>query len=548
MRTANLSGALGADEILSRRIVRAACRPDNKSWRALAALFENVLPVTFCFDCGAVSRDDQTVKWDAFSPRNDGLREEYLGSFSFPASDKTPVGGEPKEIIVHFADAAEVPFPLRGRVVKTKVLVQPEKIVPRVGERILAASGQVPLWTVSNESGASHFRSGFALPAANSASAFKDVFSENHFLELLPLMHWLRQACAKETFGRPPLRACFIFDDPNLHWPSYGYVNYRQIAARAKKNNYHVSFATIPLDTWFTHQPTAEIFRKNPACLSLSVHGNDHLKQELSRPFTQRQRVGLLKQAAHRIVRLERKADLPVCRVIVPPHGACSAAMLGEMPNCGFEAACISHGSLRAHNPEQPWVHSLGYLPSETIEGCPVMPRWAMTADPKSALLMAAFLGQPLVLRGHHQDLKNGVELLDELAQFINGLGSVNWSNLTGLCRGNYQWRMSGEVCMIKPLSRKIHFPVPDATAQMLVQSPQAGFVSNWRVIGADETKTVVSGERFLPPNPKNGVLEIALDSRVRQPVPVDGEYKLAPGALVRRLLTEARDRFFSFS
>ena len=107
--------------------------------------------------------------------------------------------------------------------------------------------------------------------------------SRRSFLEMLPCIDYVQRICAPCLFEGPSSRACFIFDDPNLHWPRYGFVDFKEIAANATKHNYHVSFATIPFDGWFTHQPTAEIFRNNADRLSLAVHGNNHTRWELAR-------------------------------------------------------------------------------------------------------------------------------------------------------------------------------------------------------------------------------------------------------------------------
>jgi hypothetical protein len=65
-----------------------------------------------------------------------------------------------------------------------------------------------------------------------------------------------------------------MLDDPNLHWRTYGYVDYAQIAAHAKIHNYHMSFAMIPLDTWYVHKPTALLFQQNRNQISLLFHGS----------------------------------------------------------------------------------------------------------------------------------------------------------------------------------------------------------------------------------------------------------------------------------
>jgi hypothetical protein len=360
---------------------------------------------------------------------------------------------------------------------------------------------------------------------------------------VLPLLHWVLEVCASTKFEGPPLRACFILDDPNLHWPHYGFVDFKEIAMTAARENYHVCFATIPLDTWFTHRGTAKLFRDQTKQLSLCVHGNNHTKAELAGNLSEGQRRSLLSQAIQRIERLERGAGLRVCRVMVPPHGACSEEMLADLPNCGFESACISHGSLRAHNKAKPWTKSLGVFPSEVIQGCPVLPRWGLAGATTNAILLAAFLKQPFVLRGHHQDLKDGVEVLDKLGGFINGLGPVSWSNMTGLTRTNYQWKMEGNMCRLRPLSRKVTFEVPKQATRLIIESARDACWEKWQVSSAEGlTQEVRAGEPVAMPATLNGV--VSIETAPAPAMPVEHlSHRSTTAALFRRLFTEGRDR-----
>jgi hypothetical protein len=36
----------------------------------------------------------------------------------------------------------------------------------------------------------------------------------------------------------PQDRACFMFDHPSLHWPTYGFLDYTVLARHAKRHNY----------------------------------------------------------------------------------------------------------------------------------------------------------------------------------------------------------------------------------------------------------------------------------------------------------------------
>jgi hypothetical protein len=280
-------------------------------------------------------------------------------SLSVPDVVASEAGKGATKLKVQFANDPEVPFPYRGRSLVTNDPGGVGALRAGPDEKVLAETAAGPSWVVSAGPGPKHYRSAFALPAVSSGESLRDVLCGERFMEMLPLLHFLRAVCGDTHFDAPPLRACFIFDDPNLHWPRYGFVDFREIAARAGRENYHVSFATIPLDAWFTHAATAEVFRRNADRLSLCVHGNDHTRHELAQSYPPGRRAILLRQAVERIERLECATRLNVCRVMVPPHGACSEAMLTEIPRCGFEAACISHGSLRAHNEASPWTRLL---------------------------------------------------------------------------------------------------------------------------------------------------------------------------------------------
>ena len=341
-----------------------------------------------------------------------------------------------KLISVRFSDHPDAPFPFRGECLQTKVQVLPKPLTLGPTEEALVTTSEGPLWAYSTNGGVSRFRSAFPLPAVPENGTLVDFFNGNCFLEFLPLIRWIRELCWDVSNDKSPLWACYIFDDPNLHWPTYGYVDYRRLAARAERENYHVAFATIPLDGWFVHDGTSEIFRTNQRRLSLLVHGNNHTFRELGRNYSNSQASALLRQAQRRIDRLEQRSGVSIARVMVPPHGACVESVLTALPFWGFESACLSHGSLRAHNKQCEWSAFVGLRPAEFIHGSLVLPRWGLSGDLTNTILVAAFLGQPLIFRGHHQDLKDGPEPLDKWARLINGLGrTVAWTDLSSISR-----------------------------------------------------------------------------------------------------------------
>jgi hypothetical protein len=413
--------------------IHVASEPRNGRLEALLAILEDVMPMRW-----SSSPNSEQEKFDAQILPLSGSDVSKEGaparpSLTLPLSD----GAEQLSTIeVRFFTTPLVPFPWRGRTVLTSVGRSPVILAPRPREDVLASTDKGPIWTVLKEGNSFQYRSGLAMPELTSEGRLLDVMNGRRFLEILPLIHWLRQI-EEATLGysvpERPIRASFIFDDPNLHWPQYGYVDYGQMAASAQAHDYHVSFAAIPLDAWFTHRPTAAIFQAHKDRLSLAIHGNNHTSRELAQPnATNVDRVFLLKEALARIQRLERQSGLSVSRVMVPPHGACSEEMLVALPTCTFQAICLSHSGLCAHNKGKAWTKSVGYLPFELIHGCPDLPRWPMSApEYENMALLAIYLKQAPIFYGHHGDLKNGLGILEKIADFINSLGRpVQWSDL----------------------------------------------------------------------------------------------------------------------
>jgi hypothetical protein len=515
--------------------------PERLPQPDLLSILESLLPIQFTLS------DGRPTAWAGELIVEDAV-ERKTSDHPCPSSLSVPYVEEPLaedkllETETQFADDPDVPFPYRGRSLRSKIAAEPRILRLSGNEKVLASTEMGPVWVVSKEVGGTHFRSGFTLPRIPFDGCLPQVLDGNRFIELLPLLHWIRETCSETAYHGPPLRACFTFDDPNLHWPRYGFVDFREIAQRASKMNYHVAFATIPLDGWFTHRATAEIFKENKSRLSLLVHGNNHTRQELAQNYPPFGREHLLKQAIQRIERIERKAGFPISRLMVPPHGACSEEMLAALGHCGFEAASISHGSLRAHNKTRAWTRSIGYLPSELVRGCPVLPRWGMSGTSINTILLAAFLRQPIILRGHHQDLKEGIELLDQLAGVINGLGSVSWPDMTGLSWMNYEWRSEGDTFRARLLGRKANVQLPAEARRLIVESPANCTWDGWQTFGAFTSGQSRKEEPSVSGLPGRSVL---VEGTTRSKMPLEGNSNGVPvAALFRRCLTEGRDRF----
>ena len=264
-----------------------------------------------------------------------------------------------------------------------------------------------------------------------------------------------------------------MFDDPNLHWKTYGYVDYERLALDATAHNYHVAFATIPLDAWYVHEPTAALFRRHPGRMSLLVHGNNHAHQELHRPSTPQRRRGLAAQAIRRTEELERIAGLQIPRVMAAPHGACSDEMSRELLRVGFEAACISRGSLMSRNPDSRVAFVRRIAPCGVQRRGPAgIPRFGLRAVSDLQARLALFLGQPVVAMGHHGDLRHGLDPLRRVARDLNTMGDVTWMDMAGIAQSNYFRRRTQTGLDVRMYARRIRVSAPHGVTSIMVERP----------------------------------------------------------------------------
>jgi hypothetical protein len=449
------------------------------------------------------------------------------------------------KVLVQFTSSPSLPAVFRGRTVETEAALPPSGLRLADQEVLASISGR-PIWAVRGQGAEESYHSAIPLPNMDANGVLFEHFASHNFLGLLPLIHFLHRVIGADRWTAPPLRACFMFDDPNLHWPRYGHVDFRELALSAERHHYHASFATIPMDGWYVHRGTAEIFRQYQSRLSLLCHGNNHTTHELARDYAAADRQALVAQALQRIGSLERRSKVQVSRVMAAPHGACSEELMGDMARLGFEAACISHWSNRSHNPSKQWNMRLGLAMAEMVADLPLIPRFRIFPTCQTDILLAAFLNQPIIPVGHHEDVADGLALLEGLAGFINSLGEVQWLDMQSIARSNFFTLREAEVLQVKMYSRKIRLAVPPGIEQLCIHRPwlsdgdQEGL--ELRLQNEDSVQfNLYRGER-IPIRP-GGEVEIAsihpslLDS-VKVPVA-----RTPLWAVARRQLCEIRDR-----
>ncbi|MCC6830667.1 MAG: hypothetical protein IT200_04905 [Thermoleophilia bacterium] len=362
--------------------------------------------------------------------------------------------------------------------------------------------------------------------------------------DALPFIHVLRDACADRCPPDPPLRAAFLFDDPNLHAARYGWIDYAALAADARAHGYHAAMAMVPLDALHAGRRAVEVFRANAGSLSLLVHGNDHLARELDRPADAAEARAMLATALHRVARFERRTGLRVSRVMAPPHHACGPDVRAALAACGFDALCqVDDRPLSA----DPRVAGWG-IADWADGGLPVIPRIKLPSrdDGSDAagvegiaarVAMHAYLGHPVVLYGHHYDTVPDLMPLREAAALVARLGDARWMPLGEIAATNVRCRRSGDVLVVHPGSRRVRLEVPDGVRALTVM---AGDPSGEEVVVTWPGGTVRGDAGTALPAGRGPVVVHLVR---RSPAPPARVLRPRPLAVARRAASEARDR-----
>jgi hypothetical protein len=499
--------------------------------RLLAAL-ERALPVTFEARAAGDWRDLDAVI--AFGP---GGHEAAAGGLPVLMAEAGEAEASPASVA--FPAAAPVDRVLRGARL-TETHARPLSVA-QAGIDVLATVGGLVGWA---RRGRLELL-GAAPAELADGEPLRQRLSPGRSLALLALVHFLRAQCGERGWERPPLQAAFILDDPNLHWPSYGHVRYPELARHAEQHGYHVAVAMVPLDSWLVHPRVAQLFRRGAGQLSVCVHGNDHTGPELGRLGSDTEAAALAGQALRRAARFERRARVPVSRVMVPPHERLSEHAARGLRDLGFEAVCVTRPyPWTRRGPETPWLTSpdgtgplVAWGPTELVAGgLPLILRVPFP-HAREDLVLRAFLGQPIVLYGHHGDLHEGLDVLAEAAAFVNGLGPVRWGPLDALSRGAVESRAAGRVLAVRPHTHRVIVDVPDGIVELRID------LEALRLARDAPVRAGVVSSTADRPLPVAGSGQIELDLRPTPTAQAVGAPPRRLWPIARRLAGEGRDR-----
>ena len=103
----------------------------------------------------------------------------------------------------------------------------------RWGIKSIATLAGQPIWATREEGGRWTYLSAMSHIQMDETSVLCKCFAPRNFVRLLPLVDFLRRLTGENESRSPGLRACFMFDDPNLHSIRYGWINYPELSQHA---------------------------------------------------------------------------------------------------------------------------------------------------------------------------------------------------------------------------------------------------------------------------------------------------------------------------
>jgi len=443
---------------------------------------------------------------------------------------------------LNFAVSESVPEVFRGREVSVKKAAYTTFASTEGFEPLVTAKGGVVC-----ASDRACIASGFCLPKLGEYEILADYLNGETFAELLPLYHFLRTLTkGNENIG--DYRACIIVDDPNLHRPTYGHLDYASLLKLGSDHRAHFSMATVPFDAWWIGRRPAAMFCQNPDVLSLLIHGAVHTHHELASTQAGGTGAEMFAYVARKVAQIETGSGVKVSKIVAPPHGVVSEETMRQMLPFGIEGVTTNRWSLWKYNDRTSRPPRTGLTSADILAGAmPVIERFRFNSTHcLTDLLIAAYLGKPIIPYGHHQDFAD-LKTVVQTVNWVNSLGPVKWMDPDELFKTNFSITRTEDHCCITPFSRSVKLRTPPSRtlrvrnpgfSSSMVDGVWVGFTED----GRDPSASQRVNFDELVEIPSAGWVSILVNGHP-QNANREREQKVSLGQAMRRVAAEARDR-----
>jgi hypothetical protein len=368
--------------------------------------------------------------------------------------------------------------------------------------------------------------------------------------EYVPLIAFLRFSFGEACWHNPMVAADMIIDDPLLS-KRYGYINFPQLLASARRHSYHVTLAFIPWNYWRSRSHDVRLFLDYADCFSICAHGCDHTRNEFeSEDYDLLLRKSLV--AAERMERHRHRTGISCDPIMVCPQERYSIEGMRALAD-SRQFIGISNTACIARNLSVPQVCAADLLlpAQDSFFGLPIFKRHYRNEI--AAFAMGLFLGKPAILAEHHEFFENGTAGVEEfVAQLVAMRADVTWASMVKIATTTHvQRRLSRDRRALRFFTDRFEFlhATEEATEYRVVRRmpgnvPTGAVLVDGRPVRFSKDNNQLTFEIRVD-EPRTVRIDVVIPSAVStKAYPRGGRYQAS--VALRRGLSELRDNLFA--
>ena len=264
-----------------------------------------------------------------------------------------------------------------------------------------------------------------------------DHFEQPDFMEVVPLMAFMRYAAGDEAWHNDHDYANLTIDDPCLQEP-FKHLNFADLLSHMEAHNYHTTIASVPGRCYDKGEPdVASLFLNNPDRYSLVVHGDNHDPcPEFTDAVPVEEQRALLEEALDRMDYHQAATGVPYGRVMIFPCKLAGESPLPLLKELNFIATVATQDTPLSGTTSTAWDFEMYPALMDYRNYAVVTRHWQSTSPYPFDL----FRDKPVFIYGHERDFEPGIGAYDAIADAINGLtGTVEWHSLDYILKRLYR-------------------------------------------------------------------------------------------------------------
>ncbi len=250
-------------------------------------------------------------------------------------------------------------------------------------------------------------------------------FEQAYFMDVVPLMAFIRYTSADEAWHNNHNYANLTIDDPCLQEP-FKNLNYANLLSHMEAHNYHTTIATVPGRCYNqAEQGVVDIFLNHPDRYSLIMHGNNHAPcPEFRDDIPLNEQRADLQEAVQRMESQQATTGIPYGKIMVFPCKLAGEATLPLLKEHNFITTINSQNTPLSGTTSTAWDFEM-YPAIMDYQNYAIISRHWQSTSPYPFDL---FRDKPVFIYGHEWDFADNIGAYDNIADAINGLaGNVEW-------------------------------------------------------------------------------------------------------------------------